>query len=173
MENQAWMDLWFLGTLGLSISTKALHCLYQWSVAKHKMKNFCKAQRSRERYAVKRKGNWHWGGRIFRYRGQGIRQTTRWSAPGQSPAGRRAGGAPGMKGAALRKAPAHRSHCDDLTKGIYVAFKYISKGVVNNRKRGDFTFTCSIAEAGSQIAKYCVETLKGYEKVGEWVGKNG
>lgn len=51
----------FWGTLGLSVSTKALHCLYQWSVAKHKMKNFRKAQRSREWYAVKRKGNWHGG----------------------------------------------------------------------------------------------------------------
>lgn len=113
------------------------------------------------------------GGWIFRCRGRGIRQTTRWSAQGHSPAGRRAGGAPGMKGAALRKAPAHRSHCDGLTKGIYVAFKYISKGVVNNRKRGDFTFMYSIAETRSQIAKYWVETLKGYEKVGEWIGKSG
>lgn len=54
-----------------------------------------------------------------------------------------------------------------------MAFKYINKGVVNNRKRGNFTFMCSIAKNRSQIAKYCVESLKGYRKVGEWVGKNG
>lgn len=78
-----------------------------------------------------------------------------------------------MKGAVLRKASAHRSHCDDLTKGIYVAFKYINKGAANNRKRGNFIFMGSIAKNRSQIAKCCVETSKGYGKAGEWVGSNG
>lgn len=77
-----------------------------------------------------------------------------------------------MKGAALQKASAPQSHCDDLTKGIYVAFKYINKGVVNYRKRVNFTFMCSITKSRSQIAKYCVETLKGYGKAGNRVGKN-
>lgn len=45
-----------------------------------------------------------------------------------------------MKGAVIQEASAHRSCCDGLTKGIYVAFKCINKGVLNNRKRGDFTF---------------------------------
>lgn len=44
---------------------------------------------------------------------------------------------------------------------------------MNNSKRGNFTFMCSITKTRSQIAKYCVETLKGYGKVEEWVGKNG
>lgn len=77
---------------------------------------------------------------------------------GHSPTGRSAGNAHGMKGVELQKASAHRSHCDDLTKGIYVACKYISKGVLNNRKRGNFTFMCSIIKTRSQIAKHCVET---------------
>lgn len=77
---------------------------------------------------------------------------------GRSPTGRSAGSAHGTKGVGLQKASAHRSHCDDLTKGIYVVCKYISKGVLSNRKRGNFTFICSVIKSKSQIAKHCVET---------------
>lgn len=87
----------------------------------------------------------------------GIHQTVCWSMQGQSSAHRSVGSAQGMKGAVCWKASVHRSHCDDLTTGIYAAFKYINMRAVNNRKRGYFTFMCSIAKTRSQIAKCCVQ----------------
>lgn len=71
-----------------------------------------------------------------------------WSVQGHSPAGWSMGSTHGMKGAVIQEASAHRSWCDGLTMGIYVAFKCINKGVLNNRKRGDFTFIAAPLKPG-------------------------
>lgn len=50
-----------------------------------------------------------------------------------------------MKGAEIQEASAHRSCWDGLTKGIYVAFKYINKAVLDN---SDFTFIAALLKPG-------------------------
>lgn len=45
--------------------------------------------------------------------------------------------------------------------------------MANSRERGNFSSMCSTVKIRSEIAKYCVETLKGYGKAGEHVGNNG